>query len=442
MNETAAPTTRQSASRIFRNARTLLGGKAVGGVLSLAYLAIAARSLGATEMGYLVLAHAYVMVIIGIARFQSWQAIIRFGAPLLAINDERNFKTLVRFSTKIDIASAVFAIVISVGFAGLVGKLMDWPRDVMPYIYVYCFAAPFLMAATPAGILRLFDKFKTLGWQLALLPVVRFIGALILWAIGGGLVGFLIVWILSAVLHGASLWLLGWRALKRRNLLPQLSKAPDEKASRAWLPFMIKTNLSSTVDVAQNNLPVLIVGAILGGAPSGFLQLATNISNLIAHPTNMLNEATFPELSKIAASQGKKAMRSVAFRSAGTGVLFAMPIVLLYVLLRDFLAVTVGGPEFASAAILIALMAVAQLWRITSVVLQSAVVAIGKAGFVLAAQTISALINITLMAFLLPRFGAAGAPTAIIAAWLILIALYFFALRLQKEITLPRERSA
>ena len=107
----------------------LLSGKAVGGVLSLAYISIAARSLGPTEMGYLVLAHAYLLVIVGIARFQSWQAIIRFGAPLLAIDDARDFKTLIRFTAKIDFASAVFVIVISTSFAGLVGKLMNWPPD-------------------------------------------------------------------------------------------------------------------------------------------------------------------------------------------------------------------------------------------------------------------------------------------------------------------------
>lgn len=439
INETVTPSARQSAGQIFRNARALLSGKAIGGVLSLAYLSIAARSLGPTEMGYLVLAHAYVLVIVGIARFQSWQSIIRFGAPLIATDNARDFKTLIRFTAKIDLASAVFVIVISTAFAGLVGELMNWPQSAMPYVYAYCVAAPFLMAATPAGILRLFDRFKTLGWQLALLPIIRFIGAMILWAIGGDLTGFFVVWILSAVLHGVSLWVLGWLVLRRRDLLPSLSRTPGEKAPRAWLPFMIKTNLSSTVDELQNNLPVLLVGALLGGATSGFLQMAINLSNLIAHPTNMLNEATFPELTKIAHAQGKKAMRSVAFRSARTGVLFAAPVVIVYVLLRDFLAVAVGGPEFADAAILIALMAVAQLWRITSVVMQSAVVALGRAGFVLGAQTVSALITIPLMVFLLPRLGAAGAPTAIIATWLALIAMYSYALSMKNGVPMSKE---
>lgn len=426
------PTARQSSGRIFRNARTLISGKAFGGVLSLAYLAIAARSLGPTQMGYLVLAHAYVLLMVGIARFQSWQAIIRFGAPMIETGDTGAFKTLVRFTTKIDLLSAVFSIGVALIFIRPVARLMEWPEEAMGLIYVYCFASPFLMGATPSGILRLFDQFKTLGLQLIIMPGVRFVGALVLWALDGGLTGFLIVWIASAVLHGASLWVLGWISLRQKDLLPAARPKAGDRAPRNWLPFMIKTNLVSTIDVAQNNLPVLLVGAVLGGAASGFLQLATNLSNLIAHPTNMLNEATFPELSKVAAAQGKKAMRSVAFRSAATGMAFAAPIVLVYVLFRKQLAVIAGGPEFAAAAILVALMAFVQIWRVASVVLQSAVVAIGRAGFVLGSQAVSAVINISLMAVLLNTIGVAGAPVAIMASSLALILLYAFALSVRR----------
>lgn len=429
MDDNPALMARQAVSRIFRNARVLLTGKAVGGILSLAYLAIAARNLGPTQLGYLVLAHAYLLVIVGISRFQSWQAVIRFGAPMLEEGKEQDFKTLVRFTAKVDICSGFFAVALALGLADFARQWMDWPPEAMKLVYIYCFAGPFLMAATPTGVLRLFDEFKTLGLQLALLPIVRFIGALILWATGAGLEGFLIVWIISAFMHGSSLWYLGWRALKRRNLLPALRPAGGEKAPRNWFPFMVKTNLTATLDMLQNEFPVLLVGAVLGGAASGFLQLATNLSNLVAHPTNMLNEATFPELSKTFAAKGVKAVRDIAIRSARTGTLFAAPIVAIYILLREYLALIVGGPEFKAAAILIALMASAQLFRVVSVVFQSAVVAIGRAGTVLGAQAISAIINIGLMTLLLPRIGPSGAPLSIMAAWICLISMHLMAIQ-------------
>ena len=415
---------RAGAGRILRNARALIGGKAYGGVLSLAYLGIAARSLGPTEMGYLVLAHAYVLLIARVARFQSWQAVIRFGAPMIAEDDAGSFKTLIRYTLKLDLLSACVAVGGALALLGLVSGLMGWPEDAMPFIYAYCFAAPFLMAATPTGVLRLFDRFKTLSWQLAIMPTIRFVGAASVWATGGGLTGFLIVWIIGAVAHGLSLWFLGWRELRRRNLVPPAAPAPGERAPSHWLPFMIKTNLSSTIDQTQTTLPVLIVGAVLGGAASGFLQLAVNLSNLIAHPANMLYQAAFPELARLQASGGAKEMRAAALRAFFMAALVASPLVAGYVVFGGRLAQLIGGPAFAAAGVLVGLMAFSQIWRIGSLILESSVLALGRAGYVLGAQVASALVHLATLAVLLPAIGVVGAPIAIMASWAALVLAY------------------
>jgi len=427
-NKKPTESSRKSAAKILRNARILLGGKAIAAVLSLAYLAIASRTLGPTGLGYLVLAHAYVFTVANITRFQSWQAIVRFGAPMISEDDTSTFKILVRFTTKLDLISGILAIAIAIAFAGLIGGLMKWPPEAMVFVYLYCLATPFLIAATPTGILQLFDSFKTLGWQLTILPGSRFIGAVLVLVFDAGLTGFLIVWIVSAVLHGASLWIIGWRELKKRMLLPPMKRQDGDTASREWLPFMIRTNLSSTIELTQSSLPVLAVGAILGGAASGFLQIATNLSNLIAHPTNMLNHATYPELSKILAKQGLIEMRSVALQSLLTGSAIAAPFVIIYMLFGEQLAIAVGGAEFAPAGILVALMAIAQLWRIASVVLESATLATGRAGYVLGSQVSSAFIQVGILLSCLPLLGPAGAPAALIAGSMVLIGRYLYVL--------------
>ena len=405
-----------------------MSGKVVAAVLSLAYLVIASRNLGPAGLGYLILAHTYVLTVANITRFQSWQAIVRFGAPLIDQEQIGEFKTLVRYTTKLDLASGVAAIVIALMFAGLVGGLMKWPPEAMKLVYLYCLATPFLIAATPTGVLQLFDSFKKLGWQLTILPGSRFIGALLVIAFDAGLSGFITVWIISAVLHGASLWVFGWFELKKRSLLPPVKRQKGDKASRIWLPFMIRTNLSSTIELSQSNLPILAVGALLGGAATGFLQIATNLSNLIAHPTNMLNHATYPELSKVLARKDHVEMRKVAFQSLKTGTAIAAPFVVIYMIFGKQLAVTVGGAEFAPAATLVGLMALAQLWRISSVVLESAVLAKGKAGFVLGSQALSAIAQIVILMVGIPLIGTAGAPAALMVGSTILIARFLYRL--------------
>lgn len=419
---------KQQTTGIFKNFSKLASGKVIAAVLSLAYLAIVARSLGPDGMGYLVLAHAYVLIIGQIARFQSWQAIIRYGEPLLAEGKTGVFKSLVRFTTKLDVLSAVLAVGISLALLPYVAKLMGWPPDALKAVEIYCWAGPFLIAATPTGLLQLKDKFGILSWQLLVLPGTRFIGALYLWYIGADLVSFMIIWIVSAVLHGITLWWLAWITLKRANMLPAWRAGPGEESSPQWWPFVIKTNLASTLELAHSHLPLLLIGAALGGAASGFFQLAINLTNIIAHPTNLLNEATFPALSKINTAEGRSAMRSVAVRSISTAMLIALPVIGIFVLYSEQLSTIVGGKAFAPAGIIVAWMAFAQLWRVASVVLESAVLATDGAGFVLFSQCVAALCIVGGMAILLPRIGAVGAPISILVAMVATVALYWIAL--------------
>lgn len=421
MTRPAAFSARQSASRIFKNARTLVSAKAVGGVLSLAYLAIAARSLGPEQLGVLILVHAYAVVVAGIAGFQSWQAIIRFGAPMQQGDDRQALKSLIRFAIRIDIISAAVAFLIAVVGAPYAARFMGWSDDVVRLVYVYSLVIPFLIAATPTGLLRLFDDFKILSLQQIVMPAIRFVGAVGLWAAGADVNAFILLWILSALMSGASLWFFGLRALHKRDLTPNVFGKTAVKASPEWLPFMVKTNLSSSIEMSHTELPVLIVGAVLGPVAAGFLRIATNLSNLIAHPANMLNWAIFPELSKVETTSGRGAMLRVVARSVVTAVGVAAPIVILFAIFRRDLAVIVGGEAFLPAAPIIALMAAAQLFRLVGIGLDSAVLARGRPGWALGGQAAAALTHLLLLYGLMSVIGVVAAPIAFMAGWLALI---------------------
>ncbi|WP_425409729.1 lipopolysaccharide biosynthesis protein [Hyphococcus sp.] len=415
-------------ARILRNARALLSGKAAGGVLSLAYLAIAARGLGPEGLGALVLAHTYALVVAGLARFQSWQAVIRFGAPMARAGDTARLKDLLRYTIRLDLISAAVSVAAALMAAPFAARAFGWPEEIRGLITAYCLATPFLIAATPTGVLRLYDRFNLLGLQLTLMPLVRFTGAIVLWISGAGLAAFLIVWIASVFVHGGSLWWLGWRELQKRKQTPRIFGKAERAADKAWLPFMIKTNLSSSIDLMHNNIPVLIVGAVLGQAAAGFLKLAFNLANLLAQPVNMFNQATYPELSRVEAEKGHGEMIKVAFRSVGVAIAIAIPIVLVYFLLRRPLALAVGGEEFLAAAPLIAMMAAAQLFRIAALGFESAVLARGRAGWALTGQAAGALAHLAFLAAMLTVMGVAAAPVAIMAGWSVLIAVLLAAL--------------
>ena len=74
-------------TRIFANVARLVGGKAAAGVISLGYLALAARTLGAEGYGVLVLVNAYALLIGSIVAFSGFHGVVRYGALAIERGD-------------------------------------------------------------------------------------------------------------------------------------------------------------------------------------------------------------------------------------------------------------------------------------------------------------------------------------------------------------------
>ena len=79
---------------IAANLAWLLGGKGFGAVCSVIYLAILARSLGLKEFGHFALIFATGQALVAIASFQTWQTIVKFGAPYVHAKEWDKFGRL------------------------------------------------------------------------------------------------------------------------------------------------------------------------------------------------------------------------------------------------------------------------------------------------------------------------------------------------------------
>src|SRR3546814_3758693 len=82
----------------FRSAGVLLLGKTTQGLFAIVYTALAARALGLEAFGALVLLHGFIMAVADLARFQSWQIVLRYGAPALNAGDTSRFRRVLEFS--------------------------------------------------------------------------------------------------------------------------------------------------------------------------------------------------------------------------------------------------------------------------------------------------------------------------------------------------------
>src|SRR5258705_7364063 len=100
--------------RVFGNLGLLLSGKAGAGLISLVYLVIVARTLGASDYGVLILIHAYVTLIGGIVAFSGWHGVLRFGTIALETRDHERLFQVGRVFSLVEGAFRLAAILVGI----------------------------------------------------------------------------------------------------------------------------------------------------------------------------------------------------------------------------------------------------------------------------------------------------------------------------------------
>ncbi|MET0337346.1 MAG: lipopolysaccharide biosynthesis protein, partial [Caulobacter sp.] len=100
--------------RVLANTGVLLGGRVVNAVISLAYMAVAARALGASGLGVLVLINAFAQLVGDAVKFQSWQTVLNYGAAPFAEDRKPDFQRVVRFTVFLDIVSGLVGVLIGI----------------------------------------------------------------------------------------------------------------------------------------------------------------------------------------------------------------------------------------------------------------------------------------------------------------------------------------
>ena len=234
-------------ARLGRNVSWLRGARGLSGGLSLAYLAIAARALGASGFGTFALILAYAGSIAGLAQFKSWQAVVRYGALHLAAERRDRLADLIGFTATIDVASAVAGALVALGGTVLAAPLFGWSDGQARIAGLFGAIILLTTGDTASGVLRLSGRFALLGMTASSAAIVRLIGAAAVWTTGGGLLAMLAVWALAAIVESGLEWALVIAmpdtaiAIGRRPWRRALSDNP--RIGR----FMVETSVASTL---------------------------------------------------------------------------------------------------------------------------------------------------------------------------------------------------
>ncbi|MXP25415.1 oligosaccharide flippase family protein [Altererythrobacter indicus] len=399
---------------IIRNAWYLASSKLVGALLGLIALACAGRGLTPALFGTLVLIHAYANGVGAVVKFQTWQLIVRFGAPALARGDVDELRDATGFAFGLDIVS---------GLIGMAGGLILLPflahsfgigSENLGIAMFYCTLIPTMIAATPTGILRVLDKFDQLAAQQLVTPLIRSIGAAITYFGDFGFVGFVLTWYIGDLAGDLCLWVMSVRELRRKGIHKALHPGllgPAKRLPGAW-NFAWTTNVSHSIWAAWGPISNLIVGALLGPASAGLFKVAATFFDSASKPADLMSRSFYPEIMRLDPTgqhPWQLAIRS-AFISGAIGFL----ILLLVMVGGAPLIGLVFGKHYIEAFDLLQLMTVSLIVTMASFPLESLLFMAGRQRSAMFAEGAAVLCYAGFLVALTHLFGLNGAGFAYI----------------------------
>lgn len=415
--------------RLTVNVGWLLGGQGLAGLFGLIFLGLAARALGPVQFGLFALALTYGQLSSNLSHFESWKGVIRFGALHRAAGRTDRLARLLGFSAFLDWASAIGGAALAIMVALLAGSWLGW--DFHLRLQAAAFAAAMVLASggTPTGILRLCDRFDLLAGAEAIGPLVRMIGAVTAWALGGGVSAFLGVWAGAALLQLLATWSaaltmpatglrMGWDA-SRQALLEN---------EGLWR-FMWQTSIASSLRFLSLQAGTIAVGAVAGPTSAGGFRLADRLAVASTKPAEQLARAVYPELAHLVASDDQASLRRLFYRASLLSVSVAAALVLLSLTAGRLILTLVAGSQFAFAQPFLVVLGLAASIELGGFILEPFHNAHGNAGWVLRARLAATATYLLMLLLLLRPMGAMGAAYAAASSAALFVALLALAAR-------------
>jgi O-antigen/teichoic acid export membrane protein len=399
---------------LLKNSSYLAGSRGVAAACSLVTLALAGRGLGVVLFGVLILITSFTKAASGIAKFQSWQLIVRYGGLGLAAGNPEQFKSSTGFAAALDILSGIVGMILAVALLPFIARWIGIDQQYLWLAMLYCTLLPTQGANSPNGVLRTLDRFDLISWSSTMTPISRAILIAIAFLAGAPLPVYVGIWFVTDLGGDLYQWFLAWRELRRHGLHAGIRPTlkPTDLPG-AWR-FAIQINLASGIQTVWGPVARLAVGGLLGPAGAALFGVASNLADSAQKPADLLGKAFYPEIVRMDL-ESKKPWK-LMLRSAALATAIAAVGVLIIILGGKPLIGLLFGKAFLGAYEPLLVLTLVPVLGVLSFPLAPMLYALGKAGGPLRARLIASVVFfIALVPFSL-AFGVVGAAVAFVLA--------------------------
>ena len=404
--------------RLLTNFSWLAGGRTTGALMALAATALAARALGATEFGLVVLIHAAALMIRQLCNVKTSEAIIRYGVPLAEegrIGELRGF--IIRMA-KIDLAAGIIAAlsgaVVLFGFS----HLFDLPADLKGPATLYVLVLVSSVTGAARGTLRLLDRFGALSAQLTVGPAIKLagVGILLLTPYSANTAAYVLIWGGAYLVEHTYSW---WRAYRSfvKYYTGAKTAVPDVDRQEVR-GFLYTVYWQSTLDAAPKQAATLLAGSLLGPAGAALFSFARELAEVLAKPVVLLRQVVFPDLARLWRNDVPRFIR-VTWKTGAITAGVGLTVVLVSVFAAEPLLVALAGADFAAAGFLLTLLLLAASIELAGAAFRPASYVMGRAQALLNVQIVATTAYLIGFVGLIELFGLPGIGCAAILSGLV-----------------------
>lgn len=419
--------------QVFANMGWLLGGRGFNAVLSLVYLAIAARTLGTLGFGQMALIIALGQAVTGFSSFQTWQFIVRWGAdPDNPGVDIVRAREATGFAVALDLLSMAGGTIASAVLVMTAPLWLDVPPDLMWLTFWYCVISVATIRTTPTGILRLHNEYGRATWAEAIQPIIRAGGAGLAWWLMPNVTGFILAFAASEIGTAISLW---WVAAKVQpvSLASVSLKAIPARYDGVW-KFVVSTNMSGSLAVAGKQVMILLVGTFGGAYLAGGFRIANQLGVALIALAQTISKAILPEL-----VQSRDGAVEMARRMANIAAIAGVTAVVTAILFgRPGLAL-IAGPEFTGFYWAMIILSIAGAVELVGASLESLLISAGKAHVAFLVRLFPTILALVMLEAAIGWKGAQGAGFAVLGSSLLAVVGFYVAIVNLKQFRLVVE---
>lgn len=327
--------------KLVKTASIVLVGNTGASILNFITFTIVVNQLGAKLLAIFVLTQTYILIINGIFNIQTWESVVKFGH---SEKSDRRFEDVVKINFLMDVGSALVAFLAAIILLKPSVSFFKWDPSIIDLILLFSLSIPFNLTTFKIGIPRMFDKFSVVAKMQIYTSALKLLLVLSATYVDKSIASYVIIFLIVEILNSVILILYSLHLLNshgHKGWLKGALKADPQQMSFIWW-----TNLRSIMRIPVQYLDMVIISMVMPLETVGVYKVYKEIAGLLGRVGDPVNQAIFPEYSKLIGSDDSRAAASLAKKTIIILLAVGLILTVVMLLMSKLFVGRLYGPEF------------------------------------------------------------------------------------------------